>query len=272
MKTTWLAVWACALLLAGVAAAQQEQVVSRGGVSYVSGGVGVASLERLKAREKAFNLKLVFTLVEGNYIADVNVALKDAAGKNVVEHLTDGPIFMARLPAGDYTVSATYDGVVRMRKVKVTSRLRTEYLRWPSKPGVDFPVREEGGGTAVLTPAPEMEVIADGVGESAQARLKAIESRYNLKLVFTLVEGNYVADVNVAVKDARGKGVIERLVGGPILITRLPAGAYSVTATYDGKSETREVNVGPRLRTEYFRWPSKPGEDFPLPPESRPAS
>src|SRR3990167_2462586 len=84
----------------------QEKVVAHNNVSFVSGGVGVDSEERLKAREKEFNLKLVFTLVEGNYLADVNVALKDAAGKNVVEHLTDGPIFMARLPAGDYTVSA----------------------------------------------------------------------------------------------------------------------------------------------------------------------
>ena len=144
MKTTWLTLGACALVLAaGPGLAQQEQVLSRGGVSYLSGGVGITSHDRLKAREKEFNLKLVFTLVEGNYLANVSVAVKGAAGKSVVEHFADGPIFMARLPAGAYTVSATYDGVAQTRKVKVGARLRTEYLRWPSKPGVDFPLPPE---------------------------------------------------------------------------------------------------------------------------------
>jgi len=64
-----------------------------------------------------------------------------------------------------------------------------------------------------------------------------------------------IADVNVTIKDARGKSVIERLAGGPVLMARLPAGAYSVTATYDGESKSRQVRVGQRLRTEYFRWP-----------------
>jgi len=48
--------------------------------SFVSGGVGASSQEDLKAREREFNLKLVFTLVEGNYVADVNVAIRDAGG------------------------------------------------------------------------------------------------------------------------------------------------------------------------------------------------
>lgn len=270
MKTTWLTVWICALLIAaGAVPVQAAQTKSGADVAHISGGTGDASHESLKAREKEFNLKLVFTLVEGNYIADVNVAVKDAAGKSVLEATADGPIFMARLPAGLYTVGATYDGVAQTRKVKVSDRLRTEYLRWPSKPGIDDPVREEGGRGTATAAAPVTEVIADGVGETALAQLKAIESQYNLKLVFTLVEGNYVANVNVAIKDAHGKPIIERLAGGPIFLARLPAGAYSVVATYDGKSETRQIKVGQRLRTDYFRWPGKPGVDLSLPPESR---
>lgn len=144
MRTTLLTLGVCALLLAaGPGLAQQEQVLSRGGVSYLSGGVGVASQERLKALEKEFNLKLVFTLVEGNYVANVSVAVKDAAGKNVFEHFADGPFFMMRLPAGAYSVTATYDGKSETREVKVGQRLRTEYFRWPSKPGVDFPLPPE---------------------------------------------------------------------------------------------------------------------------------
>ena len=144
MKATMLTAWVCTLALAaGTALGQAGQTQSGGAVAYVSGGIGVASQESLKAREQEFNLKLVFTLVEGNYLADVNVAVKDAAGKSVVEHLADGPIFMARLPAGAYAVSATYNGVAQTREVKLGERLRTEYLRWPSKPGMDFPLPPE---------------------------------------------------------------------------------------------------------------------------------
>ena len=92
------------LIAAPVAAATQS------GVSFVSGGIGENSVAALKAREKEFNLKLIFTLTEGNYLADVGVRITDAAGRLVVEHVTDGPIFMARLPAGAYNVQATYNG------------------------------------------------------------------------------------------------------------------------------------------------------------------
>jgi hypothetical protein len=48
------------------------------GVTFVSGGIGSASQEQLGAHEKEFNLKLVFTLVEGNYLSDVSVRLARA--------------------------------------------------------------------------------------------------------------------------------------------------------------------------------------------------
>jgi hypothetical protein len=136
------------MILATLAMAQgfPEKVFERNGVSYVSGGVGVDSEERLKAREKEFNLKLVFSLVEGNYLADVGVTIKDGAGKTVIEHVADGPFFMARLPAGNYVVMATYEGKAQTRKIRVGNQLRTEYLRWPANPQPDFTLLRDGAG------------------------------------------------------------------------------------------------------------------------------
>ena len=111
--------------------------------SFVSGGVGASSQEDLKAREREFNLKLVFTLVEGNYVADVNVAIRDAGGRTVLEHEAPGPLFMAKLPSGTYTVSATYEGRTQSRKVSIGERLRTEQFRWPSNPQTDFPLQND---------------------------------------------------------------------------------------------------------------------------------
>jgi len=115
--------------------------ITRGGITYVSGGVGVDAEEQLLARQKNFNLKLLFTLVEGNYLADVNVALADAKGNKLLEHLADGPFFMAKLPEGQYTVSATYEGKTQTRRVNVgAGGLHTVHLRWPSNPDTDFVV------------------------------------------------------------------------------------------------------------------------------------
>lgn len=140
----WLGLAAMMFATLAMAQASPEKVITRNGVSFISGGVGIGSLERLNAREKEFNLKLVFTLVEGNYLADVGVTVKDGAGKTVIEQVADGPIFMAKLPAGAYSVSAVYEGKAQTRKVTLSAgRLSTEYLRWPSNPQVDFPLPPE---------------------------------------------------------------------------------------------------------------------------------
>lgn len=140
LARSWLGI-VLAAAIAIPATAQHERVLTRDGIAYVSGGIGEDSQERLAAREREFNLKLVFTLVEGNYVADVNVTVSNAGGSNIVEHVADGPFFMAKLPAGLYSVTATYEGRTVTRKVKVAAeRLRTEYLRWPSNPETDLAV------------------------------------------------------------------------------------------------------------------------------------
>lgn len=261
-----------ALLLTGTAGTALSAAIPAtrigGDVTFVSGGIGVAEQERLKAREKEFNLKLVFTLTEGNYVADVGVVLMDAEGRKVIEDVAVGPFFLAKLSPGTYSVSASYNGHAQSRKVTVGKALRTEYLRWPADPRTDFAVREDGqGGRAAAPkaqPLPDGEVsyVSGGVGEDALAELKAKEPQYNLKFVFTLVEGNYVADVGVALKSASGKTVLGHVAEGPIFLARLPAGTYSAVVDYGGRSQTRSIKVGEKLRTEYFRWPSDPETDL----------
>ena len=125
-------------VLAGFLAGANGMAVSAGEIAHVSGGIGVDEQQRLEAREREFNLKLVFTLNEGNYIAGVNVGVTDGKGRMVVEDVADGPFFMAKLPAGNYTVAATYEGKTVTRKVQVGSKgLHTENLHWPSNPQTD---------------------------------------------------------------------------------------------------------------------------------------
>lgn len=130
-------------MLAAAHAAVAEDVITRNNVSFVSGGVALDSRERLQAQEKNFNLKLIFTLNEGNYLSDVSVRIADPAGKTVIEHVADGPFFMAKLPAGTYTLTASYGDKTQTRKLNVGQGLHTETLRWPGDPQTDTPSPRE---------------------------------------------------------------------------------------------------------------------------------
>ena len=96
-------------------------------------------MERLKARERKFNLMLVFTLVEGNYVSDVAVVVKNKEGNPVLVLHAPGPLVLAKLPRGAYVVEATYGSKTQTRRLDVRERMRTEYVRWPSNPETDFP-------------------------------------------------------------------------------------------------------------------------------------
>ena len=56
--------------------------------------------------------------------------------------------------------------------------------------------------------------------------------------------------------------MLEDVSGGPFFLAKLPAGQYSVVATYDGKAVTRKISVGGGLHTEQFRWAANPQVDF----------
>lgn len=147
-KSQWLFMAGLGLAFAGNMNAAERPVAdglpyneieSASGARYVTGGIGIEAQERLNALADRFNMKLVFTLNEGNYLADVHVAVKDAQGRTVIEDIADGPFFMAQLPPGRYTVEATYNGKAVSQTLSVGRQgTRTAYFRWPSEPGTDF--------------------------------------------------------------------------------------------------------------------------------------
>ena len=119
--------------------AARAQAADKDGIGYMTGGVGADAMSRLRARERDFNVKFVFTLVEGNYVSDVAVVVKSKARNPILVVESPGPLMLVKLPKGQYTVDATYEGVTRTRKLQAGDRLRTEYMRWPTNPETDFP-------------------------------------------------------------------------------------------------------------------------------------
>lgn len=116
---------------------------SSSSVPVVSGGVGFDSQQAIAAREREFNLKLLFTLNEGNYVSNVNVVIQDAGGRTVAQHEAQGPFMLAKLPGGTYNVVATYEGKQQARRINIAGGLKTEHFRWPSNPSTDFPAQKD---------------------------------------------------------------------------------------------------------------------------------
>ena len=89
------------------------------GIPYVSGGIGLDEREAMSAIASEYNLKIVFALKEGNYLADASVLIINAQGRTVLDAVSDGPWFYAKLPAGEYAVTATMMKKANTEKVQI---------------------------------------------------------------------------------------------------------------------------------------------------------
>ena len=110
---------AFASLLGAAISVNAEQVNNlppervHGVASYVSGGVSDGEVQRFQAAFKQY--PLIVELYEHSgardeYTADADVRITDHKGTTVLEQRADGPFMLVRLPAGDYTVSASLHG------------------------------------------------------------------------------------------------------------------------------------------------------------------
>ena len=115
---------------APVAAPPVNEPVIRtvGAVSYVCGGVGEDEQRRLAARQKQFNMGVLFTQgASGEYLADVEVRLM-REGHEVARFRTEGPRCLIKAPEGRYNVHATYNG--QPRSMTVGTGTYDAQLRW----------------------------------------------------------------------------------------------------------------------------------------------
>ena len=89
------------------------------GISYLSGGIGEEERDALRQMDREYNVKLIFAAKDGVYVSNVNVTIEDGSGKKVLEAVSDGPWFYAKLPPGKYNVMAQVRGQRHKRVVEV---------------------------------------------------------------------------------------------------------------------------------------------------------
>jgi hypothetical protein len=128
--------FAALLFLGGALLAHaQPAPQTQGGVTFVSGGVAEDSEQAMTAMRSQYNLHLLFAQQgTGAYFADVPVQIVDAAGTTVVNAVSAGPFFYARLQPGRYRIVASHNGeaISRMADVPATGSVDLNYY-WTSQ-------------------------------------------------------------------------------------------------------------------------------------------
>jgi hypothetical protein len=117
----------------GGIALKSDSAQSNASVPVVSGGVSLNARDNMRGQAGDHNVKLVFSLNTGNYVSDVQVKVTDASGRTVIDDVSNGPWLMAKLPAGTYTATATYNGKPVTQSFSVgKTGMRTANFRWPA--------------------------------------------------------------------------------------------------------------------------------------------
>lgn len=109
----------------------QPEVQTYNGIPYVSGGFGLEERAELKAIGKTDNLELSLAMQNRDYISGAKVLIEDKNGTEVLEAISDGPLFLAKLPEGVYTIKATAMGKTLEQTVHVPSQGQARlYFAW----------------------------------------------------------------------------------------------------------------------------------------------
>jgi hypothetical protein len=102
------------VLLPGAAGAVQDQPVTLNGVEMVCTGVGSAKDD---PRWQDYPVKIVLATANGANLANAHFTLTES-GKTVAETDCDAPWLLFKLPAGNYSATATLNGTpARTQKI-----------------------------------------------------------------------------------------------------------------------------------------------------------
>ena len=99
----------------------QPQTVNN--VTFVSGGIGDSEIQAMNDMKKMYNLHLLFVDKDtGSYMADINVKILNAKGASILESVSQGPFFFAKLSPGKYKIVASYNGQEQSAPIVISGK------------------------------------------------------------------------------------------------------------------------------------------------------
>lgn len=86
------------------------EVMKSGTISYINGGIGDEELAQFKQQSAQYNLHLMLSATNGDYVSNIHVRVLDSAGAPLLDVPESGPYLYVALPAGSYTLETTNPG------------------------------------------------------------------------------------------------------------------------------------------------------------------
>jgi hypothetical protein len=116
---------------------------------------------------------------------------------------------------------------------------------------------------AADTPEASVPVLVGGITKDDEAAMQRQAHQWPMRLVFSERRDNeFVADVDVVVRDAKGREVLALDNTGPMTYAKLPPGQYTVEATFEGHKQMRHVALdGHDGQDVYIHWQGTPATD-----------
>ena len=100
-----------------------------------------------------------------------------------------------------------------------------------------------------------------GIGSDEEQYMRGVAKDWPLRMTFAQSPGGeFVAGVRLLITGSKGVPYLQLNDAGPMTYVRIPAGNYRIVASYNGKSETRDVTLdGKTGRNVSFEWKGAPG-------------
>lgn len=106
-------------------------------IQYISGGIGSEESDAMLALGKKWPLTLEFAQDHPQrplWVADVQVKITNSKQKVIFDALSEGPIMLVELPAGQYEIEAKFEERTLKRKIKVEQNKSVKLpIIWPIK-------------------------------------------------------------------------------------------------------------------------------------------
>lgn len=100
----------------------------------------------------------------------------------------------------------------------------------------------------------EASYITGGIGDEERYALQEVAPNYNVRIMSALKSGHFSGTTRVVIRDRDGNEVINA-ESGPLFFAHLPAGRYTIEASSEGETKSKNITVGSsKAATLNFSW------------------